>query len=148
MVNRVAVAERCPPRRHPRGPHPVPDSLRMWGGSACACMDVCALTCAWAHVRWEPCCEGAPLLLPFHFCPVLLDKDTHAPPGSGPPASGQSQIRIASLPSCSLRSYPVSLYTDAFTSQRSSLLWSLMSLTVILGRLQAQMLTPCFRWGN
>lgn len=119
VVNRVAVAERRPPRRHPPGPHPVPDSLRAWGGSACACVDVCALTCAWARVCWEPCCEGAPLPLLFHLCPVLLGKDTHTPPGSGPPL-GQSQVRTASLPSCSLRSSgdTVSLSTQTPSPRR------------------------------
>lgn len=96
-------AERCPPRHLPSGPHTVPDSLRAWGGLRVHAF-TCVHSCAWARVHWELCCEVAPLPLPFHRCPVLLDKDTHAPPGSGPPASGQSQVRIASLPSGSLRS--------------------------------------------
>lgn len=120
-----------------------------------------AWTCVHSRVPGHVCVGSRavrePLLpLLFHLCPVLLDKDTDTPRLWASPLaslqvriaslpSGQSQVRTASLPSCSLRSSgdTVSLSTQAaFTSQRSSLLWSLTSLTVVLGRVQAQMLPP------
>lgn len=102
VVNRAA-SRAPPPTASPGWSTPRSGQSEGMGGSACACVYACALVC-WARVHWELCCEVAPLPLPFHRCPVLLDKDTRAPPGSGPPASGQSQVRIASLPSGSLRS--------------------------------------------